>query len=79
MSLHYNADKSYLFVNGKGIIKFKAENKNVNFPTQFCLGSISDGLSATEFREVSLSGNGYDFSVGYNSIDNSDILNTRNI
>ena len=36
LSLHYNADNSCLFVNGKGIFKFKANNKNVNFATQFC-------------------------------------------
>ena len=35
LSLHYNADNSYLFVNGKEIFKFKAGNKNVNFATQF--------------------------------------------
>ena len=74
LSLHYNADDSYLFVNGKEIFKFKANNKNVNFSTQFCLGSISNGFSATESREVSLNGNVYDFSVDYNSIDKSDIL-----
>ena len=75
MSLHYNADNSYLFVNGKEIFKFKADNKNVNFPTQFCVGNISNGFSATEAREVSLKGNVYDFSVDYSSIDKSDILN----
>ena len=75
MSLHYNGDNSYLFVNGKEIFKFKASNKNVNFPTQFCLGSISTAFSATESREVSLNGNVYDFSVDGNSIDKSDILN----
>ena len=32
------------FVNGKGIFKFKADNENVNFKTQFCLGSISNGF-----------------------------------
>ena len=42
LSLHYNGDNSYLFVNEKAIYKFKADNKNVNFPTQFCLGSISN-------------------------------------
>ena len=36
--LHYNGDNSYSFVNGKEIYKFKADNNNVNFPTQFCLG-----------------------------------------
>ena len=75
MNLHYNADNSYLFVDGKEIIKFKAENKNVNFPTQFWLGSTSNGFSATESREVSINGNVYDISFDYNSVNKSDILN----
>ena len=61
LSLNYNGDNSYLFVNGKEITKFKADNKNVNFRTRFCLGSISVGFSAIEPREVSLNGNVYDF------------------
>ena len=77
MSLHYNADNSYLFVNGKEIIKFKANNKNVNFPSRLCLGSISDGFSSNESREVSINRNVYNFSVDYNSIDKSDILNIQ--
>ena len=63
LSLHYYADNSYLFVNGEEIFKFKADNKNVNFPTRFCLGSISDGFTAYESRELYLNGNMYDFSV----------------
>ena len=75
LSLHYNADNRYLFVNEKEIFKFKAGNKNVSFSAQFCLGSISNGFSTTEPREVSLNGIVYDFSVDYNSIDKSEILN----
>ena len=75
LSLHYNDDNSYMFANGKEIFKFKTDNENVKFPTQFCLRSISNGFCATESREVSLNGNVYDFSVDYNSIDKSDILN----
>ena len=45
------------------------------FQLNFCLGNISDGFSITESSEVSLKGNVYDFSVGYNLIDN--ILNIR--
>ena len=59
LSLHYNAGNSYLF----------------NFPTKFCLISISNVFNATESREVSLNGNMHDFSVDYNSMDKSDILN----
>ena len=51
------------------------KRNNVNYPIQFCLGSTSDGFSATESKEVSLNGNVYDFSVDYSSIDKSDILN----
>ena len=67
------ADNSYLFVSGKEIFKFKADNKNVNFLTQFCLGSISNTFSVNE----SLNGDVNDFSVNYNSIDKSDISNIR--
>ena len=35
LSLHYNADDIYLFVNGKKIFKFKAYNTNANFPMHF--------------------------------------------
>ena len=76
MILHCIVDNSYLFVNGKEIFKFKNDNKNVNFSTQCCLGSISNGIcSATESIEVSSNGNVYDFSVDYNSTNKSDILN----
>ena len=37
-------------------MKNKVNNKNVNFPTQFSLESTSNGLTATEPREVSLNG-----------------------
>ena len=36
LSLHYKNE------NGNEIYKFKASNKNVNFPSQFYLGSISN-------------------------------------
>ena len=61
LSLHYNADNSYQFVSEKEIFKFKADNNNVNFQAQFCVGSISIGFSATESIEVSSNGNVYGF------------------
>ena len=63
MSLHYNVDNSYLFVNGKEIFKFKTDNKNVNFPTQFCIGRISNGFSAAESRKVYLYENVYEYKT----------------
>ena len=63
LSLHYNGDNSYLSVNGKETYKFEADNKNVDFPTQLCLGSISNKFGAIDSREVVLEGNLYNFSV----------------
>ena len=78
MSLYYNYVNSYLFVNGQEIFKFKADNKNGNFPTLFCLGSTSNGFGVTDSREVSLKGNVNDFSVNYNASGKSDVLNICN-
>ena len=72
--LHCNADNSYFLVNVKEIFKFKADNKSVNFSAQFLELLLVDKV---ESREVSLNGTVYDFSVHYNSIDKSDILNIR--
>ena len=39
----------------------KADNKNVNFPNKFCLGSISNECNDTESRDVFLNRNVYTF------------------
>ena len=52
LTLHYNSDNSYLFVNGKEISKFKAGNKYVNFPTQLCTRKISNGFGANDSGET---------------------------
>ena len=72
--LHYYGDKKYLFVNGKEIFKLKANNKIVNFPTQFCLENRSNGFGATNSTKVYLKRNVYDFSVDCNTIEKSDTL-----
>ena len=54
LSLHYNSDSSYLFVNIKKIYKFIADNENVNSPSQFCLGSISERFGRNASKEVFL-------------------------
>ena len=59
-----DADK---FVYGKEICKFRADNNNVDFPTQFCLENISNKFGTIDSREVSC--NVYDFSVDYNAVN----------
>ena len=72
MSLHQNAYNSYIFVNGKEIYTFKASNQNNSFPSQFCLGTISNEFNTLDLSEISFVGNVYDFSV---DLDKSNILN----
>ena len=63
----------------KEILKFKANNKDVNFSTQFYLGKVCIGkIAAAESTEVSFKGSVYDFSVNYNAISKSDIINIYN-
>ena len=40
LSLHYNGDSSYLFVNGKEIVNFKAKDSEI-VPYPLCLGKVS--------------------------------------
>ena len=40
LSLHYNGTNSYLFVNGTGIIKFKAKDSEI-IVSPLCLGNFS--------------------------------------
>ena len=44
LSLHYNGVNSYLFVNGKEIINFKAKDSEIE-PYALCLGGLSKDFS----------------------------------
>ena len=73
LSLYYNGANSYLFVNGTEIIKFKAKDSKITaYP--LCLGSISKDWSTDNLKKTSLKGFVYDFSVNYNAITVTDIL-----
>ena len=73
LSLHYNGDSSYLFVNGKTIINFKAKDSEV-VPYPLCLENISKEFSPANMLETGLFGYVYDFSVDYWAIANDKIL-----
>ena len=53
LSLHYNGADSYLFANGTEIIKFKAEDSEIN-PYDLCLGNISRDWSVDNMKKTSL-------------------------
>ena len=72
--MHYNGDNSYLFVNGKEVIKFKVKNFEIK-PHTIALGNITttEHLSTNEIKESKLYGNIYDFRVDYSAISNDKI------
>ena len=73
LSLHYNGGNSYFLVNGTEIIKFKAKDSEIAaYP--LCLGNISKDWSADNMKKTGLKGYVYDFSVDYNAIAVSDVL-----
>ena len=73
LSLHYNRDNSYLFVNGTEIIKFKAKDSEIK-AYSLCLGNISKDWSHYKMKKTGLKGCVYDFSTDYDAIKISDIL-----
>ena len=75
--MHYNGANSYLFVNGKEIHKFKANNFEI-VATPLCLGNISKDWIVDNMKKTGLNGYVYDFSVGYDAITVDDILGIHN-
>ena len=73
LSLHYNGAKSYLFVNGTEIYKFKAKYSEI-VATPLCLGNISKDFSIDNMKKTGLNGYFYDFSVDYDAIAVDNIL-----
>ena len=69
LSLDYNGDGSYLFVNGKEVTKFKAKKSEIK-ANQLTLGSISTSanLSSSDIEDSKLY-----FSVDYSAISNDKI------
>ena len=62
LSLHYNADNSYLFVNGRQELKFKCKADQL---VKEKLGNLSDQWTKSESEKTGLYGNIYDFVVDY--------------
>ena len=73
LSLHYNKENSYLFVNGTKIIKFKSKNPEA-LPYPLYLGNISRDWSVDNMKKkTGLNEYVYDFSVDYDAIAVDDI------
>ena len=67
LSLHYNGDDSYLFVNGRQELKFKAKTDHL-VKDKLCIGNLSDQWTTSESEKTGLYGKIYDFVVDYEHI-----------
>ena len=67
LSLHYNGDNSYLFVNGREELRFKTKTDQI-ININLCLGNLSHDWTRDQSTKTSLYGNIYDFVVDYKAI-----------
>ena len=67
LSLHYNGDDSYLFVNGRQELKFKCKTDQL-VKEKLCIKNLSDQWITSESEKTGLYGNIYDFVVDYEQI-----------
>ena len=83
LSLHYNGDNSFLFVNGQKITQFKAKDDVFNNARALTLRALTipaypsganNHLSPKNVNDTKLYGNVYDFSLDYSPISNKNIL-----
>ena len=71
--MHYNGPNSYLFVNGTGIIKFKAKDSEIVVILLY-LGNISEDFAADNMRKKRWYGYVYNFSADHDPIAVNEIL-----
>ena len=67
LSLHYNGDDDYLFVNGRQELKFKCKTDQL-VKEKLCIGNLSDHLTTSESEKTGVYGKIYDFVVDYEQI-----------
>ena len=73
LGLHYNGSNSFLFVNATKIHQFKAKDSEIK-RYLLCLGNISKALSVDNMKKTALNIDVYHFSVDYNIINTSNII-----
>ena len=71
LSLHYNGNNSYLYVNGNQELKFKSKTDQL-VKEKLCLGNLSDQWTTSESEKTGLHGKIYDFVVDYEQIAGTD-------
>ena len=67
LSLHYNGNDSYLFVNGRQELKFKTKADQL-VKEKLCIGNLSDQWTTSESEKTGLYRKMDDFVVDYEQI-----------
>ena len=67
ISLYYNGDDSYVFVNGRQELKFKAKTVQL-VKEKSCIRNLSDQWTVSESEKTGSYGYIYDFLVDYQAI-----------
>ena len=65
LSLHYNGANTYLLVNSKEIVKFKAKDPEI-LASSLCLGNSSKDCSTDNKKKTGLNGYVHEFNTDYN-------------
>ena len=73
LRLHYHGASSYLFVNGTETTKFKAKDSEM-VAYSLCLGNVSKDWTNNNMKKTGFNGYICDFSIDYDAIAVSDIL-----
>ena len=72
----YSGSNNFLFPNGINIYQIKAKNSELKlYPS--CLDNILKDFTVDNMKKTGLNGYECDFSVDYNAIDISDIMDIR--
>ena len=67
LSLHYNGNDSYLFVNGRQELTFKCKTDQL-VKEKLCIGNLRDQWTTSKSEKTGLYGKIYDFVVDYEQI-----------
>ena len=75
LGLHYNGNNSFLFVNATKISQIKAKTSEIK-PYSLCLGNILKDFTANNLKKKAVLNGCMDaFSVDFNIVDNSNMIN----
>ena len=78
LSLHYNAENSYLVVSGAETITLKAKNSQIK-AILLCLGNICRDVLVGSMNNTAYHRYDHDFSVDYDATAADDILTFASI